>query len=162
MQRRREVLWSGAAAGIALVTGKLVARSPASAATTEPRLAIGGYDTVAYFTDGTPVQGSPEYTTVWHDARWQFASAAHRDLFLSNPDHYAAKYDGHCALGVAVEGGHEDSVDPQAWTIVDDKLYINHTTHWADVWRQNPTENISRADKNWSTVKDQPEPPTTN
>ena len=47
---------------------------PEAAATTEPRLAIGGYDTVAYFTDGKPVQGSPEFQTVWHDARWQFAS----------------------------------------------------------------------------------------
>jgi hypothetical protein len=158
--RRRELLRGGAAAGIAFVTGAL--STPASAAIAETRLAIMGYDTVAYFTDGKPVQGSPEFQTVWHDARWQFASAAHRDLFLSNPDHYAAQYDGHCAMGVSYEGGHKDTVDPQAWTIVNDKLYVNHTMHWAEVWRQNKAENISRADKNWSTVKDQPEPPTTN
>jgi len=27
----------------------------------EPRLSISGYDPVAYFTDGKPVQGKPEF-----------------------------------------------------------------------------------------------------
>ena len=46
-----------------------------------PRLAIGGYDTVAYFTVGKPVPGSLDYQTVWHDARWQFANKRDLDLF---------------------------------------------------------------------------------
>jgi hypothetical protein len=62
-----------------------------------PRLAIGGYDTVAYFTVGKAVPGSLEYQTIWHDARWQFANKADLDLFVANPDKYAAQYDGHCA-----------------------------------------------------------------
>jgi hypothetical protein len=63
-----------------------------------PRLAIGGYDTVAYFTVGKAVPGSLDYQTVWHDARWQFASKQDLDLFLANPEKYAAQYDGHCAM----------------------------------------------------------------
>jgi hypothetical protein len=55
-----------------------------------PRLAIGGYDTVAYFTVGKAVPGSLDYQTVWHDARWQFASKQDLDLFLANPEKYAA------------------------------------------------------------------------
>ena len=49
-----------------------------------PRLAIGGYDTVAYFTVGKAVPGSLDYQTVWHDARWQFASKQDLDLFHAN------------------------------------------------------------------------------
>jgi hypothetical protein len=64
-----------------------------------PRLAIGGYDTVAYFTVGKAVPGSLDYQTVWHDARWQFANKQDLDLFLANPEKYAAQYDGHCAMG---------------------------------------------------------------
>jgi YHS domain-containing protein len=123
-----------------------------------PRLAIGGYDTVAYFTVGKAVPGNLEYQTVWHDARWQFANKEDLELFKANPEKYAAQYDGHCALGVAYQNGHKDTVDPEAFTIVNGKLYINHTKYWTTEWRKNEAENISRADKNWETVKDMPEP----
>ena len=55
-------------------------------------------------------------------------------------------------------GGHKDTVDPEAFTIVNGKLYVNHTKYWTNEWRKNEAENISRADKNWQTVKDTPEP----
>jgi hypothetical protein len=123
-----------------------------------PRLAIGGYDTVAYFTAGKAVPGTLDYQTVWHDARWQFSSKENLDLFTANPEKYAAQYDGHCAMGVAYESGHKDTVDPEAFTIVNGKLYVNHTKYWTTEWRKNEADNISRADKNWQTVKSAPEP----
>ena len=123
-----------------------------------PSLAIGGYDTVAYFTIGKAVPGSLEYQTVWHDARWQFANKEDLELFIANPEKYAAQYDGHCAMGVAYENGHKDTVDPEAFTTVNGKLYVNHTKYWTTEWCKNESENISRADKNWATVKDTSEP----
>ncbi|MGO9998427.1 MAG: hypothetical protein ACLPKW_11880 [Acetobacteraceae bacterium] len=45
---------------------------------------------------------------------------------------------------------------------MDDKLYINNSLHWRDVWQQNTAQNIARADKNWPSVKDGPEPPKAN
>jgi enamine deaminase RidA (YjgF/YER057c/UK114 family) len=125
----------------------------------EARIAISGYDPVAYFADGTPVRGASDFEYVWHSARWYFASAAHRDLFISDPEHYAPQYDGFCAMGAAVDkGAHKDTVDPQAWAIVDGKLYLTHTVRALDRWRQNTADNIKRADARWSTVKYQPEP----
>jgi hypothetical protein len=138
------------------VAGEVQNASPPM--TGSPRLAIGGYDTVAYHTQGKAVPGKLEYQTTWHDARWQFANKDDLDLFLKDPDRYAAQYDGHCAMGVAYEGGHKDTVDPEAFTIVNGKLYINHTKYWAAEWRKNTVENISRADKNWSAVQNMPEP----
>jgi YHS domain-containing protein len=123
-----------------------------------PRLAIGGYDTVAYHTVGKAVPGKLEYQTLWHDARWQFSSKENLDLFTRNPEKYAAQYDGHCAMGVAYGDGHKDTVDPEAFTIVNGKLYLNHTKYWTTEWRKNEAENIRRADQNWATVKDEPEP----
>jgi hypothetical protein len=61
-------------------------------------------------------------------------------------------------MGVGYENGHKDTVDPEAFTIVNGKLYVNHTKYWTTEWRKNEAENISHADKNWSTVKDTPEP----
>src|SRR6516225_2459829 len=93
----------------------------------EIRLAISGYDPVAYFTDGKPVAGVSQFEHMWHDARWRFASAEHRDAFIQNPSHYAPQYDGYCAMGLAMEKGHKATVDPQAWVIVDGKLYVMHS-----------------------------------
>jgi len=99
----------------------------------EARLAISGYDPVAYFTDGKPVPGLTEFELVWHDARWRFASAGHRDLFVGDPHRYAPQYDGYCAGGVSSDAPHKDTVDPEAWAIVDGKLYLTTPlVHWAD------------------------------
>jgi hypothetical protein len=66
----------------------------------EPRLSISGYDPVAYFTDGKPVQGKAEFEYLWHKLRWHFANGEHRDLFVKEPSRYAPQYDGYCAMGV--------------------------------------------------------------
>jgi enamine deaminase RidA (YjgF/YER057c/UK114 family) len=128
----------------------------------EPRLAISGYDTVAYFTDGKPVPGQPGHEYVWHDARWRFSSPAHRDLFVRDPDHYAPQYDGYCAGGMTgadFAGPHKDTVDPEVWMIVDGKLYLAHFGGpLLDEWKEKAAENIKLADDNWKFVKDQPDP----
>jgi enamine deaminase RidA (YjgF/YER057c/UK114 family) len=145
----------------AVLLGLLVALLGPPAQGDEARLSIGGYDPVAYFTDGKPVPGISQFEYLWHDARWRFASAAHRDLFAANPEHYAPQYDGYCAMGVAWKEPHKDTIDPQAWIIVDDKLYLTHTSRTMEErWRPNLAENIKRADANWSTVEHQPEPVT--
>ena len=110
----------------------------------ETRLAISGYDPVAYFTDGKPVPGLTEFEHVWHDARWRFASAAHRDLFVGDPNRYAPQYDGYCAMGLAMEKGHKATADPEAWVIVDGKLYVMHSLAGRENWLQNVSENIKR------------------
>ncbi len=142
----------------ATLVGLLVCLLAPTARGDETRLSIGGYDPVAYFTDGKPLPGSSEFEYVWHDARWRFASAAHRDLFVKDPEHYAPQYDGYCALGVAWQQPHKDTVDPNAWAIVDGKLYLTHTTRGLAAWQEKAAENIKRADQNWPTVEHQAEP----
>jgi enamine deaminase RidA (YjgF/YER057c/UK114 family) len=125
----------------------------------EPRLSISGYDPVAYFTDGKAVQGKPEFEYVWRKLRWRFASGEHRDLFIKEPRRYAPQYDGYCAMGVALDGAaHKDTVDPEAWAIVDGKLYLVHTNYFLEKWREQARENIKRADADWKIVADLPDP----
>jgi enamine deaminase RidA (YjgF/YER057c/UK114 family) len=125
----------------------------------EPKLSISGYDPVAYFTDGKPVPGKTDFEYSWHKLRWRFASGDHRDLFVKDPDHYTPQYDGYCAMGAAAgESAHKDTVDPEAWAIVDGKLYLTHMRQGMETWRQNPAEYIKPADENWAAVKDLPEP----
>src|SRR5688572_13139968 len=68
------------------------------------KLANGGYDLVAYFTDNAPVKGSKQFVHEINGVKYQFASAAHRDLFKSNPEKYLPVCDGYCAWGVAEKG----------------------------------------------------------
>jgi enamine deaminase RidA (YjgF/YER057c/UK114 family) len=124
----------------------------------EPKLSISGYDPVAYFTEGKPVPGKTEFEYLWHKSRWRFASSEHRELFVKDPDRYAPQYDGYCAMGVASTDPHKDTVDPEAWAIVDGKLYLTHTVPGLDGWRANAGEDIKTADNNWSAVKNLPEP----
>ena len=125
----------------------------------EPKLSISGYDTVAYFTDGKPVQGKSEFEYLWHKLRWRFASGEHRDLFVKNPNRYAPQYDGYCAMGTSTEAeAHKDTVDPEAWAIVDGKLYLVHNLYWLQVWREKAEEYIKRADASWQAVSELSEP----
>jgi enamine deaminase RidA (YjgF/YER057c/UK114 family) len=127
----------------------------------EPKLSMRGYDPVAYFTVGKPVQGKAELEYVWRKLRWQFATSEHRDLFIKDPQRYAPQYDGYCALGAADgAGAHKDSVDPEAWAIVDGKLYLVHSSYWLEQWREKAREYIKRADADWPSVATLPDPET--
>ncbi len=110
-------------------------------------VAIHGYDTVAYFTDGKPTKGKIEFEHVWQEAHWQFASATNRDLFATNPDRYAPQFGGYCSAGVAL--GEYADVDPEAWTIVEGKLYMISTKENSEFWRKASEAHISYADYNW-------------
>jgi enamine deaminase RidA (YjgF/YER057c/UK114 family) len=125
----------------------------------EPKLSISGYDPVAYFTDGKPVQGKSEFEYLWHKLRWRFANDAHRDLFVKDPDRYSPQYDGYCAMGTSNDAAaHKDTVDPEAWAIVDGKLYLTHNQYWLQVWREKAEEYIRRGDASWPALADLPEP----
>ena len=115
----RRTLTTFLAAPIVLLAFPVLAEDVAPNMTGSLRLAIGGYDTVAYHTMGKAVPARLEYQTIWHDARWQFSSQENLGLFIKDPEKYAARYDGHCAMGVAYENGHKDTVDPEAFTVVD-------------------------------------------
>ena len=144
---------------VAIAALLLLAAGPGRAQ--EARLAISGYDPVAYFTEGKPVPGQSAFEYTWHNARWRFASLAHRDMFAGNPDRYAPQYDGYCSggmAGVAIAPPHKDTVDPEAWAIVDGKLYLTHTRYSMERWRPNAAANIKQANQNWAKVKNQAEP----
>lgn len=110
-------------------------------------VAIEGYDPVAYFEAGKPVEGSTEWEYEWNGAVWRFASAKNRDLFASDPDRYAPRYGGYCAY--AVSKGTTAGIDPQAWKIVDGKLYLNYSAKIQRRWSEDIPGYIERADANW-------------
>lgn len=112
--------------------------------------AVGGYDTVAYFTDKAAVKGRPEFSTKWNGATWLFSSQKNRDMFMKNPEQYAPQYGGYCAYAVAL--GKTASADPMAWKIVNGKLYLNYDEGVKKMWEENQADYVTKADRNWPDI----------
>lgn len=114
-------------------------------------VAANGYDVVSYFSDGKPVKGSDQLTLNWNNATWYFSSKAHVDSFKMNPVKYAPQFGGYCAYGVSEN--HKAPTSPDAWTIVNGKLYLNYSTDVMTQWRKDMNNRINIANKNWSSLK---------
>ena len=113
-------------------------------------IAIRGYDPVAYFTDQMPVKGSNDFESEWNGATWRFANAENLELFESNPEQYAPQYGGYCAYAVA--NNYTASTQPEAWTIYNDKLYLNYSLSVRSQWLEDIAGNVARGDSNWPAV----------
>jgi YHS domain-containing protein len=112
--------------------------------------AIHGYDPVAYFADGKPVAGREDLEFEWMGAKWRFATAEHREAFKKTPEKYAPQYGGYCAY--AVSQGRLVDIDPNAWSIVDGKLYLNYDLNIQKKWQLDVRGYVMKADKNWPGV----------
>ncbi len=114
--------------------------------------ALKGYDPVAYFEDGSATPGSAEYTIAVDGVTYHFASAAHRDAFSADPDKYRPQFGGYCAMGTAM--GKKFDVDPEAFRVVDGKLYMNLSKKVQVKWLEDVPGNIVKANNNWPKIKD--------
>lgn len=147
---RRSVLGFAGAFGALALAGKRAQAQSAAPVYAEGGIAIDGTDPVAYFTEGRPVPGQAEFTYAWKGATWRFASAAHRDAFAADPEAYAPQFGGYCAWAVAE--GYVASTVPEAWRIVDGKLYLNYSRRIQRRWERDIAGNIARGRANWPKV----------
>ena len=113
-------------------------------------IAVDGSDVVAYFTQSAPVAGTADHTHDWNGVRWQFATDANRAQFAADPAAYAPQYGGYCAW--AVSEGYTAATTPEAWRIVDDKLYLNFSRRIQRRWERDIPGRIAMADANWPAV----------
>lgn len=149
---RRRVLWLG----MLLLAFGSGAALPAAAggvvnASSFTGTAIEGYDPVAYFAEGRPVEGDSAFAHDWMGATWYFASAENRDRFAADPERYAPQYGGYCAWAVA--HGYTAKIDPAAWKIVEGRLYLNYSKEVQADWAQDIPGNITKSDANWPKIR---------
>ena len=109
--------------------------------------AIRGYDPVAYFKEGRAVEGKKKYQYVWNGAKWNFSSDQNLNDFIRAPERFSPQYGGYCAW--AVSQGYTASIDPEAWNVIDDRLYLNYSLDVQKTWSEDIPGNIRKADKNW-------------
>lgn len=114
-------------------------------------IAINGYDAVAYFVDNKPTQGSEQFSFAWQGVKWLFASESNRKAFQLNPEKYAPQFGGFCAYGTMQN--HLSPTEPAAFTIVNEKLYLNYNQKVKTLWLKDTTEYIRKAEINWMSLK---------
>jgi len=126
---------------VSAYAGDLVNVSGASKA------AVSGYDTVAFFTDSKPVNGSPFISAEYQGATYYFANEEHKALFTASPEKYAPQCGGFCTYGVAL--GKLFPVDINTWQVRNGKLYLNLNPDILKKFNADFEGNVAKAEKNW-------------
>ncbi|TDJ21324.1 MAG: hypothetical protein E2O65_00070 [Gammaproteobacteria bacterium] len=114
-------------------------------------VAIKGYDPVAYFTVSKAVKGSEKYSHRWLGAKWHFSSPENQKSFQATPVKFAPQYGGYCSDGVAY-GQATANIDPEAWRIIDGKLYLNFDPGSAQELEELEGQ-LEKAEANWPEIK---------
>jgi hypothetical protein len=117
-------------------------------------VALHGYDPVSYFEQSAPLKGDAKLAYSWNGASWWFATAADRKKFVENPQAFAPQYGGYCAK--AVSENNTADIDPLAYMVVDDKLYLNYSPKIQKVWEKDIPGRIAKADANWPGLQRKP------
>ena len=151
MQRisRRVALLTGLTAGALGLVKVSVAQTPPAGR----RIALKGYDPVAYFEEAQPQKGLETLWFAFDDAVYLFKSAEHRAKFMADPERYAPQYAGFCAGGVSK--GYKVEPDPEAWAIINDKLFVFEFKERVPAFKLD-TAFIDKASSNWPGLKNAP------
>jgi hypothetical protein len=113
-------------------------------------VAIGGYDPVAYYVAGQPVQGSSQWEAVWAGAAWRFANEGNRAAFLADPEVYAPRFGGYdaeaVAAGVATPG------DPRIFAIAGSRLFLFRSAESRRLFLAEPRR-LEASESEWPVVE---------
>jgi YHS domain-containing protein len=111
-------------------------------------IAIQGYDPIAYFENNKAIKGNKEILATYQEVVYYFSSAENKETFLKNPSQYIPQFGGFCAYGMSE--GYEAPIQPEAFTIVDNKLYINYNLKVKETWLKDKEIRIQKANENWN------------
>jgi hypothetical protein len=156
--RQERKRYSTGIAVLACLMGTLCASPPAPrAATTETvvvdwhtGLAIGGYDPVAFYTDGQPVAGNADLELRYGGAVWRFRNIGNRAAFAERPDVYMPQFGGYDPLGVA--RGVAVAGNPSVWLIAGERLFLFYDRARLDTFTADSVRVTAAAERKWPDV----------
>ncbi len=119
---------------------------------TTSTVAVGGYDSVAYQTQGKAVRGSGAHVAAFQGETYLFSSQENKERFEADPAKYAPAFGGYCAYGVTV--AKKFVGDPEIWKVVDGTLYLNLNPDIQKLWNKDIPGNIAKARSNWEGIQD--------
>lgn len=141
------------AAVLLFVTATPALAIEADAVNNVDKIALKGFDPVAYFADNKPRKGDPGITSKYQGVIYEFASKDHKAAFDANPTKYIPRYNGFCAFGVS--NGLKIDIDPHDYSIDDGKLNVFFSDDARDTYEADYKNKSQEAEKKWPAVKKQ-------
>lgn len=120
----------------------------------ENKLAIQGYDPVAYFKADKAVKGKKEFSTIFKSVIYNFSTKENLETFKKNPSTYEPQYGGWCAYAMG-DSGEKVEINPETFKIIDGKLYLFYNAYFNNTlksWNKNEKALKSKADVNWTKI----------
>ena len=117
----------------------------------ENKVAIQGYDPVAYFTQKKAVKGKKELAASNEGVTYYFSSQANKEAFTKTPTSYEPQYGGWCAYAMGANG-EKVEVDPGTFKIVNGKLFLFYNAYFNNTlksWNKDEINLNKKADANW-------------
>jgi YHS domain-containing protein len=117
----------------------------------ENKVAIQGYDPVAYLNQAKAIKGKKEILASYQGVIYKFSSNENKDAFLKNPSKYEPQYGGWCAYAMGSSGGKVE-INPETFKIIDGKLYLFYNEYFNNTlksWNKDEDNLKSKADTNW-------------
>ena len=145
---------------VALFAGFFAAFHPVAgcAATTErvvvnrfSGLAIEGFDPVAYFVEGAPVRGLPEYEAMQGGVVWRFHNEGNRASFAEHPEIYGPQFGGYDPTEVA--RGVTQAGNPMFFVVADQRLYLFSREANRDAFAADPARFLAQAHARWPELE---------
>ncbi len=132
------------------------ARNPEGYNLPNSRLAIEGYDPVAYFPEGggSPAKGDKRFEATEKGVTYRFASQANVDLFRANPGKYEPAHGGWCTYAMGADGSKVE-VDPKSFLVTDNRLFLFYKGLFNDTrssFLKDQAALTTKADANWKSL----------
>lgn len=115
------------------------------------KIALQGYDPVAFHSAGKPMKGNPTILAEYAGYKFAFASEENKTAFEKQPEKYLPAFGGYCAFGISL--GILFPVEIDTWEIIDGRLVLQYTTEIKQLFEQDKAENLRKANENWAKME---------
>ena len=125
---------------------------------TADKVAIKGYDVVAYHHLKKAVKGDKKHAFTYNETQYYFHSAANKKAFKKNPNAYLPQYGGYCAFALAAKN-QKVPVNPNTFKLVVcifflffNDMYQGKRMNTRVFWNKDEQSMLVKANKNWSVM----------
>lgn len=154
-QLTKKSLWMGAlllSFGFAQVTAAQPADRNINEYNLQQDLGLKGYDPVAVFPEGggQALKGNANISLEYAGVVYLFATEAHREMFMQDPDKYEPSYGGWCAYAMAF--GNKVDIQVNLFSVVGRRAHYFVSSRAKRSFDADVADHEMRADANWKSI----------